>query len=480
MLPSATRTMPTPLYFYIISLLLTLGVISSSRATNELSIEQHTSIDNIIQHAIKQSGRPSIAVIIDRGGETLYASAFGKSNLEYNIAATIDQPYAIGSITKSFTALATLQLVEQGKIDLEAPVSAYLADYKGPARSVKVSMLLNHTSGIPNYANEFPTKRDSLSRDGFTRDSLKAIFEHEPLKFTPGSKFEYTNSGYYLLGLIIEQVSGQNYYDYIQQHIFDPLGMSNSSSGDDKNIVSNRAAGYTVGQNGYLNAPSWSHLVPFSAGSLISTAGDLVKYRRGVAHSDVFSSALRQLILRTVPMTDGTPAIYALGGLIVGQFEGHRKTSHGGDIWGYSATHAYYPDDDVTIVLLSNLQTEAPAAASIELKIARVVFNLPPLNTQDLTLTDKALTQYAGDYRLHPFIFGVPQYGFLVKDQRLHIVFGGLASGGQPIPLLAQGNHRFSTSFDDEWVFDFQKDANNAVVSLKARYLDGVFYANRE
>ena len=425
---------------------------------------------------------PSAVILIDQGGKTIYEKALGIADLEYDIPATMDTAYGIGSITKSFTGLATIQLAYTGKIDLDEPISAYLPDYEGPGKIATVRHLLSHTSGIPNYTSgsEIPGIQEGLKRTAYSRQQMVDFFDSEPLRFEPGSKWSYSNSGYYLLGLIVEAVSGMDYYDYLQANIFDPLEMTRTYPGNDAQIIAKRAKGYGLDSNGFINAPTWSYLVPFSAGSLVSTASDLVKYRRGVFHSEHFPAGLRKMLLQTTAMTGGEDNYYT-NGLVISDFDGHKKISHSGEIWGYKSNHAYYPDEDITIIMLANRQSSAPALPSIETKVARVLFGIPQPEIQNLVQSEEILQQYAGDYGLHPFILGDDTYGFIANEGKLFIRFGGIRAEGPMIPLLAQGNGLFRAIFDDEWTFQFiSRPGKDKADSLIAHYVDGSFPAYRK
>lgn len=464
----------------LIVALITGLLVMNAHAGESITISPETkaAIDEITT-AIKEAGQyPSITVLVDQGGKTLYANYSGTTDIEQNIQASADSAYAIGSITKSFTALATLQLVEAGKIDLQQPVSKYLPDYSGPAAEVAVKHLLDHTSGIPNYTGDIPGLHEKLDRTDFSREEMVDFFASQPLHFAPGEMFNYTNSGYYLLGLIIEKVSGLDYYDYLRQNVFEPLDMNRSYSGNSDEIIAGRVHGYDAGDKGLINAAPWWYLIPYSAGSLIMTAEDLVKYRRGVFHSEAFSDRLRELLLTTNTLSDGTQNIYAQGGLVLSDFNGHRKISHSGDIWGFAADHAYYPDEDVTIVVLSNRQADAPSVVSLEQKIAREVFGIPQPQIQNLEVSAAELARIQGDYRLHPFIFGPPVYGFVGQEGRLFLKFGGVNQEGPMIPLLSQGNGRFLFAPDDEWSFQFDQEKGLSR-TFQSSTRDGTFYAKR-
>lgn len=452
----------------------TLPIMAPLSFGAPLSAEKTAAIDALIDNAAKEAHMPSAVVLIDRGGETIYEHATGLASISLEMATTPETAYGIGSITKSVTGLAIALLAHEGKVDLEATVAEYLPEYQGPGAVATVAQLLTHTSGIPNYTNEIGGIRQSLERKAYTREEMVALFEALPLNFAPGERFSYSNSGYYLLGLIIERASGMDYYRYLQEAIFEPLDMQRTSSGDYRNIVPIMARGYDLGEDGFQHAAPWHYLVPFSAGSLVSTAGDLVKYRRGVFHNPAIAEAVRETILRITPLKSGEPNIYALGGLIVSDFNGLKKISHAGDIWGFTSNHSYYPEEDITIVFLTNRQLNNPAPSSIEAKIARIVFDMPTVETRDLSLDAGLLAGYAGDYEVRPFSIGFERIGFIAQDGKLFLRFGGVEAPGPMIPLFAQGDGLFRASFDDEWTFQFPSDQSGKLVS---QYRDGTFTA---
>lgn len=400
----------------------------------------------------ERAAPPSVTVLVDRKGETVFELSIGLADVGEKRAADADSVYALGSITKSFTALATLQLVDRGKLSLDDTVGKWLPDYAGPARAVTVARLLDHTSGIPNYTEIRPLY-PKLERSAWTRPDMVANFSALPLSFEPGARWSYTNSGYYLLGLIVEKVSGLDYYEYLRQNVFAPLGMAHTYDGDDTKIVPGRVRGYRVRGGTVTNGPPWHYLVPFSAGSLLATAGDLAKYRRGVFTSPAFSPSLRELITTNRPLNDGTPNLYALGGLISSRFEGHRKFSHSGEIFGFHSDHAYYPDDDVTVVVLSNRMGLMPSPVSLEHKLARILFDAAAPSTSPVAMTPRDLQLFVGDYDLRPFLFGPERYTIAVENGSLVVKIGGAEAPG--MPLVAVGKQRFVSSLDDEWVFDF-------------------------
>ena len=238
-----------------------------------------TRLDRILARATEEGGKPGIAVAIQRGTQVIYSKGFGYADLEHRVPVTADTVFPIGSITKTMTGLAIAQLLAAGKIDLDAPAGKYVPGLPPPARDALVRHLLNHTSGLVNYTElpEFPRGAERP----VTRAEVLGWFSSKPLQFEPGTRYNYTNSGTFLLGLIIEHVSGQTYEEYVRQNIFTSFGMQHTSMADWRVLVSHRAHGYQRGKTGWVNAPRYDPLVAFSAGSVMSTTGDMLEVSGG-------------------------------------------------------------------------------------------------------------------------------------------------------------------------------------------------------
>lgn len=446
-----------------------------------LSTDQRARIAALASVYLERTGTPGLTVYIDRGGEQLYAEGFGAADLEHRVAAGPESVYAIGSITKSFTAHAVLQLVVAGRLSLDGTVARYLTDYAGPARAVTIRQLLTHTAGIPNYVTEIPALQGKLQRAALTREDVVAAFSPLPLRFEPGSAWSYSNSGYYLLGLIIERVTGRAYYDYLRDEVLKPLGITHVFTGDDREVIRDRVRGYEAGPQGLENAAPWSHLVPFAAGSLMTTAGELARYRRAVFTSAEVSTGLRALITSTVALRDGSATGYTCGALIRSDLGGLVKYSHSGEIWGFSSQHAYYPERDLTIVVLTNRKGTMPTPVSLERQVARVVLDLSEVAIRDDTLAVADLQRYVGTYRLGAIHFGPPTIGVAARDGRLWVTFGPPDDVASSMGLRAQGGGRFVLGLDDEWAFEFSgQDADGRAAQVVMSALEGRFPARRE
>jgi len=413
-----------------LSLLFFCGLhISAITHAQQFELDSVTEkLDYLIGQEITWQGlTPSYTIYVDKGGKTVYEKSVGLADIEGRVMATSDTVYQIGSISKSYVALAILQLVEQGKVKLQSTVTDYVKDYDGPGGVATVEQLLVHTSGIPNYT-ALPEGREILAWVPTEREDIRALFESLPLDFEPGSNYSYSNSGYYLLGLIVEEVSGQDYYDYLEEHIYEPLGLTATYSGNYEEIVPNRARGYSGAQGEFTNAPPTPNLTPFSAGSIQASARDVALYRRGVFQSGVFSKRLLKMLTSTVDFASGTNNPYALGALSHGQLGEHTSVSHSGGISGFISHHVYYPNSDLTVVVLTNTGTPPVSPAILAEKVAAVVLGVSQdsaADTQPVEVDETTLERYAGEYLMTPFrITGDGRIALLVKDGQLHVTLG--------------------------------------------------------
>lgn len=430
-------------------------------------------LDRILADATQEGGKPGIAVAVQQGARVIYSKGFGYADVEHRVPVTPDTVFPIGSITKTMTGLVVTQLIAAGKIDLDAPAGKYVPGLPSPARDALVRHLLNHTSGIVNYTTlpEFPRGAERP----VTREEVLSWFSAKPLQFTPGTRYDYTNSGTFLLGLIIEHVTGQSYEEYVRQHIFIPFGMPHTSMADWRTLVDHRAHGYQRGKAGLLNAPRYDPLVAFSAGAVMSTIGDMLKYREGVFVGTSTSAAVRERLHRLDRLNDGTLVPYSLGCLVHVKLDGHRRIMHSGDISGFAAHYSYYPDDDTTIIVLTNSDSGAPPV-SLEAKLARVVLGIPEPKRDEVPLTEALGHDYAGDYTMGPIAFGFTRMGFTYQNGVLFAVFGGVAGGGPSLPLKHLGDGRFISSIDDEHTFQFSRSGTQRRVDT--HFYGGEFTAS--
>ena len=313
--------------------------------------------DSIFNVHVDSTNIAGASVIVYQNGEVLLDKAYGFASLELMVPMPDNASFEIGSVTKQFTAAAILKLIDAGKLSLSDDFTQYLAfDTKG--RKVTIDQLLNHTSGIPSYTElqEFW----SLSVHNYERDTLVRMVEQNEFLFEPGEALIYNNSGYYLLGLIIEKVSEMSYEEYLSKEIFTPLGMNNTYYCSTTKIVKDKAYGYGYTPDGLKQKSYLDHTWPFAAGSLCSTRSDLLIWLQALHQGKALNDELYKLLITPDALNDGTPIRYAKG---IDNFSnnGHHQISHGGGINGFLSETRYFPDEDLYIVCLVN--TTGPQGA---------------------------------------------------------------------------------------------------------------------
>jgi CubicO group peptidase (beta-lactamase class C family) len=311
-------------------------------------------IDSIVSQPISDGKAAGAAIMVVKGNDTIAYQGFGKADLEWDVPMHHDAVFEIGSVTKQFTGAAIMQLVEQGKVDLDADITTYV-DFPTKGRKIAVRQLLDHTSGIRGYT-ETPSLRARF-RDDLPPDSILALVAKEPFDFEPGEQEVYNNSAFFLAGRIIEKVSGLTYADYLQQNFFDKLGMDRTSYCSVTKVVKQRAHGYEPDSAG-LNVKGYiSHSWPYAAGSLCSSVGDLLKWNRALHGGQVLGAEAYAELIRPGTLNDGTTLRYAKG-LALTDLAGRRAIWHDGGINGFISLNRYLPDDSLHVIVLWNSANE--------------------------------------------------------------------------------------------------------------------------
>jgi len=415
-------------------------------------------IDAVLAEALETGPYPALAVSVHHRGEVLYEAAHGWADLEQRVVATPQTVFRIGSITKSFTSLLIAQLVAEGALALDTALGEILSDYRGPAREVPIRRLMNHTSGLLNYTEleDFPHG----TRAVIPAAEMREFFETAELLHAPGTRFEYSNSGTFLLGLVIEAVTGQDWAEALRSRVLEPLGLEHTDHGDWQALVPGRARGYTPTAEGFVNAPWLDVSVPFSAGSMTSTLADVQRYLRRVHHDNVFGDAVRDILHTREPLSGGETLDYALGAVVIRERLGRKMLGHPGAIDGFSSYMALYPDDELSIVVLANAPFGLPDPVAIEQRIARLVFGLPRPQASGETLMLESLVLLAGDYLPGAIRMGLSPLGILVADDGLALRFGGAAGDtaarSDDIPLVHVEGRRFVAAHDEAMEFQFE------------------------
>jgi CubicO group peptidase (beta-lactamase class C family) len=388
-------------------------------------------------------------VLVAENGKILLDKGYGFANLEWEVPNTPTTKFRLGSITKQFTAASVLLLEERGKLKTEDPVKKYMPDAPAAWDKVTIFNLLTHTSGIPSFTS-FPDY-EAKEAQTMTPQQLVDWFKDKPLEFEPGTKWNYSNSGYVLLGYLIEKISGQSYADFVQQNIFTPLGMKDSGYDSNSTLIAHRAAGYSRGKNGPVNAGFVNMTVPLSAGALYSTTEDLLRWEEGLFGGKVLKP--ESLAKMTTPFRED----YAFG-LGVSATNGHKMISHNGGIQGFNTSLAYYPDDKLVVAVLANLN--GPFADQLAAQLGKVAHGEKVTLTserKEIKVSPKILATYLGNYELAPsFSITVTLEGDQLMAQ---------ATNQRKNPLFAESETLFFLKVVDAQV-EFVKNDKGEVTAL--------------
>ena len=362
--------------------------------TIQLGIAQdlESKIDDYVS-TIYVADEPGATVLIAKDGEPIYRKAFGMANLELEVKMQPQHIFEIGSITKQFTAVSILMLQEQGKLKIEDEITKYIPDYPTNNKVITIHHLLNHTSGIKSYTNMQSFRE--LARNDMTPTELVDVFKKEPMDFEPGEKFLYNNSGYILLGYIIEIISRQSYADFIEKNIFEKLGMTSSFYGSMTKIIKNRASGYQD-RDGYVNADYLSLTLPYAAGSIMSNVDDLLTWQNAIRDNKLISKESLAQAIHGSDLNDGSHIPYGYG-WGENDINGSASYEHGGGIFGYSTQGIYLPEEDVYVSVLTNCDCRSPGGVTT--KIAAMAIGKPYPDVKNaISLSTDKLKKWVGTY----------------------------------------------------------------------------------
>lgn len=339
-----------------ITFLLPLLILGNTIDAQTLTKKYEKKIDSLILTGFGDKNEPGGVFLVSQKGKSIYRKAFGKANLELSANMTPENVFQIGSMTKQFTAIAILILEQQGKLKVNDPVSKYISDYPNGDK-ISLHQLLTHTSGIKDF-----TKMKSLSSIAQKDMEPKAMvdfFKNEPVDFAPGEKFDYNNSGYVVLGYIIELTSGDTYENFIKKNIFDKAGMINSYYASDRKVIPKRAYGYHKKEQGFVNKTVISFSVPFSSGSLMSTADDMLKWQQALNQNIVLTSQETQKAFQKYTLNNGEAFTYGYGWHLK-DINGTPDREHGGSVFGFKSMGVYIPEEDIYVIGLSNCDCHSP------------------------------------------------------------------------------------------------------------------------
>jgi CubicO group peptidase (beta-lactamase class C family) len=366
-------------------------------------------LDSLLS-SFPQMGPGGVALVIEKN-QILFSGSWGLANLEWSIPNSADVKYRIGSLTKSFTALAILQLSDQGKLSLNDQVKKWLPDLNIDDR-ISIKHLLSHTSGIQQKSKD--------------------------LEFLPGERMNYSNFGYLLLGQVISKASGLSYDQYIVQNIFKPLGMNNSGYEHNNDILARKASGYRLESGNIRPAPCIDMDGPGAAGGLYSTAGDLVTFANALSGNQILKKSLVETAFEPFILNNGKESTYGYGWM-VRKYRGWNEVGHGGDIEGFNCYFAYFPDHDRTIIVLQNMKMQLGKDWS------------------DAGLLAHHLADIAWNSEMQPAVSIVPT--LQVPLEKLQLLSGTYEFENAPAEMIAAMGTRLVVSVEDNKLF--VQDKNN-------------------
>ena len=409
--------------------------IQNSSLNGAFTKNQEAEIDTIFNKSYPANSAGAI-VLIAKDDKVIYRKSFGMANLELNVPMKPENVLRLASITKQFTSVSILLLLEQGKLDIQDPLSKYIADYPR-GNEITLHNLLDHTSGIKSFTNmiEFRSK----SRNDMTPEEIISSFKMLPLEFEPGERYEYSNSDYVLLGYIIEKISGMTYENFIQKYIFDKLGMKNSYYDSSEKIIPNRTNGYRLNDTSYQNAEFISMTIPYAAGSLMSTVDDMFLWSKAIHHNTLISEKSKQLAFTNYILKNEKHTNYGYGWEINELF-GTTSIEHTGGINGFTTSGIYVPARNIYSIVLTNLD-DGIGPETDNLKAVSIILGKQIIDKPSVTLSEKQLKQWIGAYQFEDAIrFITYEEGFLYSSRE----------GGQPFKLIPVSENEFK--FDNSFI----------------------------
>jgi CubicO group peptidase (beta-lactamase class C family) len=386
--------------------------------------------DSLLTRQFPAAG-PGATVLVAQAGRVLYRRAFGQADLERQVAMTPEYRLRLGSLTKQFTACAILKLAEEGKLSVHDELTRYLPDYPTQGHSLTIEHVLTHTAGIPDYTHQ-PTFTPQFQRQDLTPRQLVTLIEAQPLDFVPGTQFRYSNSGYVLLGYLIEVVSGKSYERYLQDTFFTPLGMTHTGYDHPEQVLPERAAGYQPGPAGYENAAALSMSLPYAAGALLSTGDDLLRWYEALRQGRVVRAASLAQAQQPYRLVNGSYTAYGYGWEL-GTLQGSPVVKHVGRINGFLTYVLYLPQQQLFVSLLTNCNPAPDPERTAFLLAAQAIGKPYPHATWSLPAQEQQ--RYVGIYHAD----GGGQRKISWESGQLLL----MPSGGDKAPLRAYAPDKF-------------------------------------
>ena len=401
---------------------------------------------------------PGMAVLVARGDDVLYRGACGRASLELDVPLSADHVFRIGSVTKQFSAAAVLKLAEEGKLSLDDPLTRFVPGYPG-GDAITVRMLLDHTSGIRSYTSIEAIMAGGGIMQDLSTAALIDSFKGEAADFAPGQGWAYNNSGYVLVGAVIEAATGKSWHAYLEEAFFGPLGMEHTGYGSEAEaVIPGHVNGYTLNGERWARARYLSMTQPHAAGALVSTVDDLLKWNRALHEGRILSQSSHAAM--TTPAGKAAENAYGFG-ISTGTLRGQPKLEHGGGIFGFSAYLLYLPGDEVSVAVLYNADAGRPdmlGTGRVAQLLAAQAIGRPYPQKKAIEVDEATLRGYEGVYRIDEN-----------SARTLRVAGGRLTSqrsGGQAYPLVPVDEDTFL--FEEGFSrMVFERGDDGAVVAMR-------------
>lgn len=411
--------------------------------------------------ALYKPGEPGATVIVVKDGKVLLRKGYGLASVSPQIAMQPEMELRLGSITKQFTAVGILLLADEGKLALSDPITRFIADYPIADNKVTIEHLLTHTSGIRSYTDK-PGFAQTRDKDVTVSEMVNSI-KVDSLEFEPGTRWRYSNSGYFLLGAIIEKASGMSYADFMAKRIFVPLGMAHTAYEGHERQPVNRASGYQRGKNGFEPADAISMTLPYAAGALVSTVDDLARWDAAITAGRLLQPATWTKAHTPYRLASGELTTYGYGWEI-SQLQGSPMITHGGAIDGFSTHAVRLPQEKVFVAVLGNANGGSARPEMVANRAAALAIGKPFPDFKPVVLSEKALDAFTGVYRLDE-----------KESRNVTRVENTLVmsrKGGLRMVLTPYGDKRFFREGRLQHV-EFENDAQGAVTGLTVHEVEG-------
>lgn len=417
---------------YLFIFLTGLSTLSFGQSKQDKELVKQ--LDKSVSENLKKYA-PGCAVLVAKKGEVLLEKGYGTANLELNVPMSTEMAFRIGSITKQFTAISILQLVDKGKIALTDSIQKFIKDFHFKGKTITIENLLTHTSGIKGY-EQIDAKIPNVMRIDFSPKVIIDSLDKLSLEFVPNTKYNYSNSNYFLLAYIVEQVSGKSYQQYLKENIFAPAGLNSTFYESQTEIIPNRANGYSFSEGKYWNTDFISMALIYGAGALRSTVGDLYKWHKALYEGKLIKKETFLNAIQPHKLADGKQIDYCYGFFNKTE-NGINSIGHGGAIDGFRAIEMYYPNQDIFITLLCNSETDN--FERFFKSISNIILGIKADNeVKEIKLSGETLDSYVGTYKNE-------KYNVSIKIYRANgRIYGDLSNGtGSNLMFMALTDTKF-------------------------------------